>query len=80
VTLAIGRDFSDVSPMRGVIHGGARHVLTVGVTVEPTSAPFTQGQSQSQSQSKSPQPSQSQSQSQGVNLTPAGPLFPPREP
>lgn len=35
VTLAIGRDFSDVSPMRGVIHGGASHTLTVGVTVEP---------------------------------------------
>lgn len=35
VTLAIGRDFSDVSPLRGVIHGGDRHVLQVGVTVEP---------------------------------------------
>ena len=35
VTLAIGRDFSDVSPMRGVIHGGASHTLSVGVTVEP---------------------------------------------
>lgn len=35
VTLAIGRDFSDVSPMRGVIHGGANHTLHVGVTVEP---------------------------------------------
>ncbi len=34
VTLAIGRDFSDVSPIRGVIHGGASHTLTVGVTVE----------------------------------------------
>lgn len=33
-TLAIGRDFSDVSPLRGVIHGGASHTLTVGVTVE----------------------------------------------
>lgn len=62
VTLAIGRDFSDVSPLRGVIHGGASHTLTVGVTVEPihsdmpaTIAPQTQsphsGQSQSQSQS-----------------------------
>jgi transglutaminase-like putative cysteine protease len=37
VTLAIGRDFSDVSPMRGVIHGGASHTLTVAVTVEPVS-------------------------------------------
>lgn len=35
VTLAVGRDFSDVSPMRGVIHGGASHTLSVGVTVEP---------------------------------------------
>jgi transglutaminase-like putative cysteine protease len=35
VTLATGRDFLDVSPMRGVIRGGARHVLDVAVTVEP---------------------------------------------
>ena len=35
VTLALGRDYCDVSPMRGVIHGGANHILTVGVTVEP---------------------------------------------
>jgi len=33
VTLAIGRDYADVSPMRGVIHGGARHTLRVAVTV-----------------------------------------------
>jgi transglutaminase-like putative cysteine protease len=35
VTLAIGRDYADVSPLRGVIHGGDHHVLQVGVTVEP---------------------------------------------
>jgi transglutaminase-like putative cysteine protease len=35
VTLAIGRDFSDVSPMRGVIQGGAQHKLDVAVTVAP---------------------------------------------
>ena len=35
VTLALGRDYSDISPMRGVIHGGARHTLTVAVTVQP---------------------------------------------
>ncbi|OGB33540.1 MAG: transglutaminase [Burkholderiales bacterium RIFCSPLOWO2_12_FULL_61_40] len=34
VTVAVGRDFGDVSPLRGVIHGGARHTLQVGVTVE----------------------------------------------
>lgn len=35
VTLATGRDYSDVSPIRGVIHGGANHTLDVGVTVVP---------------------------------------------
>ena len=35
VTLATGRDFSDVSPMRGVLQGGARHKLDVAVTVAP---------------------------------------------
>ena len=35
VTLALGRDFGDVSPVRGVIHGGASHTLEVGVTVFP---------------------------------------------
>ena len=33
VTVATGRDFGDVSPLRGVIHGGASHTLSVGVTV-----------------------------------------------
>lgn len=35
VTLAIGRDYGDVSPLRGVIHGGAHHTLEVAVTVQP---------------------------------------------
>jgi transglutaminase-like putative cysteine protease len=35
VTLAIGRDYSDVSPVRGVLYGGARHQLRVAVTVGP---------------------------------------------
>lgn len=35
VRLAVGRDFSDLSPMRGVIQGGGDHVLEVGVTVAP---------------------------------------------
>jgi transglutaminase-like putative cysteine protease len=37
VTLATGRDFSDVSPIRGVIHGGTHHSLRVAVTVTPAS-------------------------------------------
>ena len=36
VTVAIGRDFGDVTPLRGVLHGGGHgHTLDVGVTVEP---------------------------------------------
>ena len=35
VTLALGRDFGDVSPLRGVIQGGGSHTLRVGVTVAP---------------------------------------------
>ena len=35
VTLALGRDFGDVSPLRGVIQGGGSHQLTVAVTVAP---------------------------------------------
>ena len=42
VTLAVGRDYSDVSPMRGVLHGGARHKLKVAVTVLPVDAPAGQ--------------------------------------
>lgn len=35
VTLAIGRDFGDVSPLHGIIRGGGEHKLSVGVTVRP---------------------------------------------
>ena len=35
ITLAWGRDFSDVTPMRGVILGGGEQTLTVHVTVAP---------------------------------------------
>ena len=35
VRLAIGRDFADVSPLRGVLQGGENHTLQVQVTVEP---------------------------------------------
>ena len=35
VRLAVGRDYADVSPMRGVLHGGAHHTLNVAVTVTP---------------------------------------------
>jgi transglutaminase-like putative cysteine protease len=35
VTLASGRDYGDVSPVRGVILGGRDHKLEVGVDMEP---------------------------------------------
>jgi transglutaminase-like putative cysteine protease len=35
VTLAWGRDYGDVSPLRGVIVGGTGHKLRVAVTVTP---------------------------------------------
>jgi len=38
VTLAWGRDFSDVTPMRGVILGGGEQELEVRVTVAPLAA------------------------------------------
>ena len=35
IVVAIGRDFGDVTPMRGVLLGGGRHELIVGVDVSP---------------------------------------------
>jgi len=35
VVVAWGRDFSDVTPIRGVILGGGRHTVTVSVDVVP---------------------------------------------
>ena len=37
VTLAWGRDYGDVSPLRGLILGGGAHTLKVGVDMEPIS-------------------------------------------
>jgi transglutaminase-like putative cysteine protease len=38
IAVAWGRDFGDVSPLRGVILGGGSHTLSVSVTVEPLAA------------------------------------------
>lgn len=35
ITVAYGRDFSDVSPVMGVLTGGGRHAVKVAVEVEP---------------------------------------------
>lgn len=38
VRVAVGRDFADVSPLRGVIRGGGDHALDVAVHVSPVEA------------------------------------------
>ena len=57
ITLAWGRDFSDVSPIRGVIHGSGDHSLSVAVDVIPV-------EKDELSPDKTPPGSMSQSQSQ----------------
>lgn len=37
ITLGWGRDFGDVTPLRGVIHGGGDHIPEIEVTVVPAS-------------------------------------------
>lgn len=39
VRLALGRDFGDVTPLHGVIRGGGRHTLAVGVSTRVWPAP-----------------------------------------
>ena len=43
VTLAWGRDYGDVSPLRGVVLGGGEHELSVGVSVVPARSPEEPG-------------------------------------
>jgi transglutaminase-like putative cysteine protease len=38
ITVAVGRDFSDVSPLFGVITGGGSHDVKVSVDVEAVGA------------------------------------------
>jgi transglutaminase-like putative cysteine protease len=63
VVLAVGRDYADVSPIRGVIHGGASHELTVAVTVMPLDPPTATLSGMAQSQSQSQTESQTQTKS-----------------
>lgn len=39
VTIAWGRDYSDVAPIKGIVYGGGSHTLTVEVDVNRTDAP-----------------------------------------
>jgi transglutaminase-like putative cysteine protease len=65
VRLAIGRDFGDVSPLRGVIRGGGDHQLAVGVTVQTVdAAPVSQAPVVSELKPSQTQRSTNQSQRQ----------------
>jgi len=50
ITVAWGRDYGDVSPLRGVILGGGQHSLRVGVSVHPLDSTMMQQQSSAQQQ------------------------------
>ena len=43
VRVAVGRDFGDVTPLHGVIRGGGRHTLHVGVSLSAASAAAASG-------------------------------------
>ncbi len=43
VRVAVGRDYGDVAPLRGVIRGGGRHVLSVGVSTRRVDVPGAAG-------------------------------------
>jgi transglutaminase-like putative cysteine protease len=38
ITVALGRDYSDVSPIKGILLGGGQHTMRVAVDVVPVSA------------------------------------------
>jgi transglutaminase-like putative cysteine protease len=65
VRLAIGRDFGDVSPLRGVIRGGGDHQLAVGVTVQTVDdTPVSQPPGVPEKKQSQAQSTATQSQSQ----------------
>jgi hypothetical protein len=44
VTTAWGRDYADVTPVKGIVFGGGtEHTATIAVDVEPIDAPATDG-------------------------------------
>jgi transglutaminase-like putative cysteine protease len=53
VRVAVGRDFGDVTPLRGVIRGGGRHQLAVAVSTRVVDEPSVAGTSNSPSNSLS---------------------------
>ncbi len=56
ITVAYGRDFGDVSPLRGVVYGSGDQEMKVQVDVKPISDRPSQMQSQAQSSQSASQP------------------------
>jgi transglutaminase-like putative cysteine protease len=52
ITLGWGRDFSDVTPLRGIVLGGGKQILGVSVTVSPLHDKGQSSRTQVQSQSQ----------------------------
>ncbi len=72
ITVAWGRDFTDVSPLKGVVLGGGSHVVEVGVDVEPLSetahSPASASDAQSAPSSSSDAQSAPSSSSEGQGV------------
>ena len=75
ITLGWGRDFSDVTPLRGVVLGSGAQEMEVRVTVMPLDADAaiaSTGQSQTQTQSQSQTQTQTQSMGSADAALPSG--------
>ncbi|WP_404384913.1 transglutaminase N-terminal domain-containing protein [Caenispirillum salinarum] len=79
VTVAWGRDFSDVSPLKGVMMGGGAHTVSVGVTVAPVPADAADGPAvppAHQRRAERPEPTLQAEQQQQQRMGGADPLSP----
>ena len=74
VTLARGRDFADVIPLRGVVTGGGEHTLEVSVTMLPEEAPNSDQASVTVSEGKPSMPQVMTSPAETVETPPGVPV------
>ena len=76
ITVAWGRDFNDVSPLKGVMMGGGAHTVSVGVTVSPVPADAALGPLQHQRRTESPGRTTQTQQQQQQRIDGPDPLSP----
>lgn len=80
ITLTIGRDFVDVSPLSGIILGGGQHFIDVSVDVMPIDNEGKEiGQSISSADLQTPE-TQNPGPQAATNPAPAGQVAPPTNP